>query len=1108
MVPHFRLLTLGAPLLLTAAGETVRYRTRKHFALLIRLALEPGKRLARDYLIDLLWPDATAGRGRHSLSQAITVLRGSIGRQFLATHRTAVALEPGVVAVDAHELASGAADIRGRFLEGFEIRGARGFTEWRDGWAARLHPPIRDCLVSRMDRSRRQGDFAALERHAQLLQEIDPLSEDAVRGIMEARAWAGDRPNALKAFDRHAQRLVAELRAQPTPELTRVAELLREGRPATVRSRDDAPAAGEERRFEAESIYGREREFAELHDAWSEVQRRQPRLMLVLGDHGIGKTTLTNAFASSRQIHGAVIARAQAFEAEKNLPYAVLAELVRQLTLQRAIGAADPAALAELTRLVPEILTVFPGVPQASIWPPEVVPLRLAEAFLKAVSAAAEETPAVLLVDDVHLADTASMAILHILARKLGALRMLLILTARGWTSSTAAVAVGVEGDPAADALRSMELEPLSDAAAAQVVQRECPPGRARWGEPPVAEIVRCGCGNPLALELLTRDWVVRGGESMVSRMGESSAMLPGTRMALPQTVRIMVERQARQLEHKTRAVLDLAAVLGRRMGDLWLYQVIGCSEGDALYRLSQLLDVRLLRDVAGQLEFRNELVRVNSYYGIPSALRFELHRKLGHILEQHIGTDGERPDIEIAWHHIAGNDHSRAIPFALAGAQRSLSAGAAQEAERVLAAVQPSVTDPATLRRVLLLMAEAQLSQSKAETALTVLDRILNDEGASKPEIANATRLYASAMYLINQNSTAKHSEMATRAADVARECGDRELLARALFEYARAGVESGSEQMVRDSREELRHKIILNPDDEPAIAHHADAYCSYFLLDIDEACEAANKAVASLITGGSAGDLSLAYTGLGNCEMALCHLEAARRAYAAALSLSRKMGDDCRVSIVTSNLAASYLMSGDVERAIEFGEESLDVGSHAPTQPGLLRTWSNLAFAYVLAGRPDRAGECFSAWEAWIQNGRSWAARMEYYCDSASIQLAFGDIGAALQLVAQARQAYEGKGTLFVNQGALERLVVFQTYQTQGQEPASALAKRALAQFRGRHLLAYLDAVAAMAWVEKKSQGKYSDATARELQLFETCGVLGKKAVLAAQGFLPDPA
>ena len=519
LVPHFRLLTLGAPLLVPATNEAVRYRTRKHFALLIRLALEPGRKFARDYLIDLLWPDVPSERGRHSLSQAITVLRQTLGRTAVAAHRTTVALNEGVVEVDALQLETCGAEIRGQFLEGFELRGARGFDEWREALAAGLQPRIRDCLVKRMDAGRRIGDFDTVERHARLLEELDPHCEDAVRGIMEARAWVGDRSNALKAFTRFTGRLAEELNAKPTPELARIADLLREGRRAAPRPSPDGVPPREERRFEAETIIGREKEFSTLYDAWVEVRHRQPRVVVLLGDPGIGKTTLTNAFVSSCQMEGGIIARAQAYDAERELPYAVLAELVRQLTFQGSIAAAEPEALADLSRLTPEIVTVFPGVPRPVEWPPEVVPLRLADAFFKAVTAAADDFPVVLVVDDIHAADNASVAILHMLARKLAGLRVLLILTGRHGSLRPPSSAHALVTDTVIDGLGAIELEPLPSDAATLLVTRACAKGCERWGQPPVDKIVRSGGGNPLAMELLSREWVESGDDCLAGQL-------------------------------------------------------------------------------------------------------------------------------------------------------------------------------------------------------------------------------------------------------------------------------------------------------------------------------------------------------------------------------------------------------------------------------------------------------------------------------------------------------------------------------------------------------------------------------------------------------------
>ncbi len=216
MAPHLHLLSLGVPLLVTEAGEQIRFRTRKHFALLIRLAVEGGRKFTRDYLMDLLWPDVPAPRARHSLAQALTVLKEKVGREHLVVQRASIALVPGAVDADVRRLDSCEAEIRGPFLDGFEVPGAVQFEQWKDEWRAKLMPRIRDCLVRQMDAGRRTGDFATVERHAEVLLDLDPLSEDAVRGLIEARAWVGDRTNALKAFGRFEARLAEELGAKPS----------------------------------------------------------------------------------------------------------------------------------------------------------------------------------------------------------------------------------------------------------------------------------------------------------------------------------------------------------------------------------------------------------------------------------------------------------------------------------------------------------------------------------------------------------------------------------------------------------------------------------------------------------------------------------------------------------------------------------------------------------------------------------------------------------------------------------------------------------------------------------------------------------------------------
>src|SRR2546422_10662325 len=157
--------------------------------------------------MDLLGPDVAAPRPRHSLAQALTVLKERVGRDHLVVQRASLALVAGVVQVDLTRLDVSETQIRGQFLDGFEVPGAVQFEHWKDEWRAKLMPRIRDCLVKQMDAGPPIGDFESVERHAQLLLDLDPLADDAVPGVMEARAWAGDRSNALQRSGRVGMRL-------------------------------------------------------------------------------------------------------------------------------------------------------------------------------------------------------------------------------------------------------------------------------------------------------------------------------------------------------------------------------------------------------------------------------------------------------------------------------------------------------------------------------------------------------------------------------------------------------------------------------------------------------------------------------------------------------------------------------------------------------------------------------------------------------------------------------------------------------------------------------------------------------------------------------------
>lgn len=74
---------------------------RKHLALLIYLALSPGRERGRDHLLGLLWPEKIQAQARHSLNEAVRRLRTSLGAARLVSRGDAIALAETGLEVDA-----------------------------------------------------------------------------------------------------------------------------------------------------------------------------------------------------------------------------------------------------------------------------------------------------------------------------------------------------------------------------------------------------------------------------------------------------------------------------------------------------------------------------------------------------------------------------------------------------------------------------------------------------------------------------------------------------------------------------------------------------------------------------------------------------------------------------------------------------------------------------------------------------------------------------------------------------------------------------------------------------------------------------------------------
>jgi DNA-binding SARP family transcriptional activator/tetratricopeptide (TPR) repeat protein len=691
MSQPFTFRCLGRPVLIAPDGTEVRLKVRKHLALLAYLALEPRQPWRRDTLTDLLWPRAPLEDARHSLATGVSMLRTILGPRAIETGRDKVRFATGDLVTDLARLEAGhilgdeftpPLEL-GDLLQDLHVPDAPPFDHWKDRLRARWRPTIQAALVALLDRARRVGDWRELDRLADRLFELEDLSEQGMRAKMEAAALAGDRVGALKLYEQWQVRLREELSAAPSPVMQRFATHLRGGglsgdpaRPLPSRAASPEP------------FVGREAEYQVLYEVWEEVLERRPRHALVRGEAGTGKTSLVARLLSAAALNGAAVARVRCYELEREIPYAAIIALCRGLLNRPGAAATPPEALADLGQILPAVRARFDGLPAPVAAQGESARLRFTEAAFQLITAVAEEQPVALAVDDYHLADDVSLAVLHLILRRLEDQRVMMVFAGRAEEASLSPNTTRLLDAAAEIGVRVVDLAPLGDEQSEEALALLL--GR---GRPDVAvrrAILRAARGYPLVLSLLARDWEARGESGGTLQL---AGMTPDPGAVEPQDCfGPLLDRVLLRLDAAARPVLDLAAVLGGRMNDLRFYALLGAPSAQTLGALSILMDHRVLRDGGAGLEFVNEVMRAQVYLRLPGAIRRQLHAIVADELLVSDQEPGEVTGLELAWHLMRCGRTIEAAGYLLRGAREAIDHGAAWEAERAIVTGEPEL--------------------------------------------------------------------------------------------------------------------------------------------------------------------------------------------------------------------------------------------------------------------------------------------------------------------------------------------------------------------------------------------------------------------------------
>lgn len=473
LLGHFAVTVDGRPL--------TRFGTDKARALLAYLVVEADRDHRRAMLAGLLWPDVPEATAHHNLSQALLLLRQTLGEKaassssetpfLLTTWQTlrfnpesdytldVAAFQAGVAVctrgaperltpADVLTMTQALERYRGEFLSDPWQVNSQAFEEWLLFKQTQLHVQAVDALDCLGQYHEQRGEFALAAAYARRHIALDPLREQAHRQLMLALALDGRRSEALAQYAACRALLAQELGIEPAPETTALYEQIRAGgavgdRPQRRQPQREKPVTGP---LASPPVFvGRTRELARLDAALELAAAGKGQIVFVTGAAGSGKTALLDAFARrGLAAHADLLVVNSSGNAYTGLgtPYWLFIEILRQLHSGAANGAAlslsqvhhldmaHPGIVQSLAKAAPDLERFISGgrhtgggsgLEQAGLF----------DQLTRALQAVASHHPLVIVLDDLQWADRNSLNLLFYLGRRLSGQRILIVGTFR-----------------------------------------------------------------------------------------------------------------------------------------------------------------------------------------------------------------------------------------------------------------------------------------------------------------------------------------------------------------------------------------------------------------------------------------------------------------------------------------------------------------------------------------------------------------------------------------------------------------------------------------------------------------------------------------------------
>jgi DNA-binding SARP family transcriptional activator len=693
------------PLEVLDDGRPIALGGRRQRALLALLVIHANETLAIERLIDELWGERPPATAAKTLQVHISRLRKTLGPTrsdrdsgMLVTREPGYELRVDSERIDSHRferlIAGGRRELLARHPEHALSLLGEALSLWRGSPLAEFaYERFAHGETGRLDELRVGAveelieAKLALGRHADVVGELEqlirehPYRERPRAQLMLAFYRCDRQADALQAYQDARRTLVEELGIEPGQRLRELerAILAQDQDLAIPDHTDVAASVGSPAEASSAVFVGREPELAELVSGLDDASAGRGRLFLLIGEPGVGKSRLAEELARRAHGRGAGLLIGRCWEAGGAPAFWPWVQLLRSYL--RASDRSDlvselgPGA-AEIAPILPELHELIPGRPQPTAPEPEGARFRLFHATAELLRRASAKRPLVLILDDLHAADTPSLLMLQFLARELGSMHVLVLAAIRDEDPVPGEPLTAMLAEVAREPVtRRMSLSGLSERDVAEYMQLTAA-GIA--SAELAAELHAETEGNPLFVTETVRLLLL---EDMRPEPGRA------VRLVIPQSVRDVISRRLAHLSAACNQMLALASVLGREFVLELLARVGEVSVDELLETLDEAMSARVIGQVPGvadQLRFTHVVIRDTLYERLTPARRVPLHRLAVAALESLYGEHPGAHLAELAHHSIAAREFDKAVRYAWRAADRALALLAYEEAARL----------------------------------------------------------------------------------------------------------------------------------------------------------------------------------------------------------------------------------------------------------------------------------------------------------------------------------------------------------------------------------------------------------------------------------------